>query len=167
MSRFDSLLTTVNRHLIVWMMGLMVAMVFVNVVLRYLFDYSLLWAEELSRYLMIWATFLGSGLLFRQGAHIAVDNLQDYVPGRFGMAIRAAIVVVLISFFVSMIYIGTVYVSDQWHQITPVTRISVGAVYAALPVGFILMLYHLLAISPKWIRDREVAMDADGSLFSD
>ena len=42
-------------------------MVFANVALRFLTDHSILWVEEVSRYLMIWLTFLGAGLVLRYG----------------------------------------------------------------------------------------------------
>jgi len=135
-------------------MGLMATMVFCNVVMRFFLDDSILWAEEVSRYLMIWAMFMGSGLLFRQGAHIAVDNLQDIVPDLVGRAVRIAIVAVLMIFFFSMIYIGFLYVLFQWGQVTPVTRIPFGFVYAAVPAGFLLMAYHLTMVARIWIADR-------------
>lgn len=55
----------------------MSVIVFVNVMLRYLTSESIVWAEEVARYLMIWLTFLGIGPVMRIGGHIAIDNLQD------------------------------------------------------------------------------------------
>ena len=138
----------------------MAVMVFSNAVLRFSLEESILWADELSRYLMIWATFLGSGLLFRQGAHIAVDNLQDFVPGPVGKALRLFIVVILMTFFISMVYVGSKYVLFQWNQLTPVTRLPFGFVYAAVPVGFLLMAYHLTVIARLWITDRRIEEQA-------
>ena len=42
-------------------MAAMVAMVFGNVVLRYLFGCGIVVSEELSRFLFLWLTFLGAG----------------------------------------------------------------------------------------------------------
>ena len=44
--------------------------------------------QEVSRYLMIWLTFLGAGIVLRYGAHIGIDTLQERVP-RAAPAIRA------------------------------------------------------------------------------
>jgi TRAP-type C4-dicarboxylate transport system permease small subunit len=167
MKRFDSFLVSVNRQVVIWMMALMAVMVFSNVIWRYVLSDSILWAEEISRYLMIWSTFLASGLLVRQGAHIAVDNLQDVVPNAVGKVIRFIIVATLLFFFVSMIYIGALYVVFQWNQVTPVTRIRFGFVYAALPVGFILMVYHTMVISWTWIKERKFEIGDDIKLFVD
>ena len=46
-------LKRVNGALLVAMMAVMVALVFGNVVARYLFNVSFIWAEELSQYLMV------------------------------------------------------------------------------------------------------------------
>jgi len=154
MRRFDSLILSINRQIIIWMMGAMAVIVFSNVIMRYLFGDSILWAGEISRYLMIWLTFLGSGLLFRQGAHISVNNLQDILPERLGKVLRILIIAMLVTFFSSMIYVGSKYVLFQWGQVTPVTRIPFGFVYAAVPVGFVLMAYHVTMIARTWIEDR-------------
>ena len=66
-------------------------MVFANVALRFLTDYSILWVEEVSRYTMVWLTFIGAGLVLRYGGHIGIDSLQQGMP-RFAPAIRAIIV---------------------------------------------------------------------------
>lgn len=163
--RLDSIVLFLNRQAVIWMIGLMAVMVMANVTLRFFVGDSILWAEETSRYLMIWATFIGSGLLFRQGAHIAVDNLQDALPENLGRVLRMAIVAILLCFFAAMIYLGTLYTMAQWDQITPVTRISSGFVYAALPVGFVLMVFHTLMIARQWVNDRHFAEQADGQIF--
>jgi TRAP-type C4-dicarboxylate transport system permease small subunit len=46
-----------------------------EVVLRYVFKHSLIFTEELSRYLMVWIVFLGSALAIRDEAHIRINIL--------------------------------------------------------------------------------------------
>jgi len=41
------------------MMGALILMVFSQVVLRFLFDSSLVWVEELGRFIFMWLMFLG------------------------------------------------------------------------------------------------------------
>ena len=54
----------------------MAALVFLNVVTRYLFNNSIIWVEELTQYEMIWVAYLGAGLALREGRHVAVDTLR-------------------------------------------------------------------------------------------
>ena len=150
LARFDRLLFTVNRWLVIVLLGAMALMVFANVALRYLTDYSILWVEEASRYTMVWLTFAGAGLVLRYGGHIGIDSLQQGMP-RFAPAIRAGIVALLAIFFCVMIVVGLRYASLTWAQTTPVMEIPVGAVYLAMPAGFGLMIIHLAMMTRGYV----------------
>jgi TRAP-type C4-dicarboxylate transport system permease small subunit len=64
--------------------------VFGNVVLRYLFNSGITWAEEASRYLFIWLIFLGAIVASRENAHLGVDTLVS----RLSVANRRRVFVV-------------------------------------------------------------------------
>ena len=151
--RFDRALLRGNRWAVIGILAAMAAMVFANVVLRYTTDRSLLWVEETSRYLMIWLTFLGAGLVLRYGAHIGIDTLQDALP-RHAAAIRAAIFCLLLAFFATMLWLGVRYALLTWGQTTPVLGIPIGAVYLAMPIGFALLIVHLLLMAEPYVRRR-------------
>src|SRR3954451_16946097 len=53
----------------------MVVLVFTNVVMRYLFNSGIPTSEELSRWLLVWLTFLGAVVALREHAHLGVDTL--------------------------------------------------------------------------------------------
>lgn len=59
---------------------LMVIMVFGNVVLRYAFNSGITMSEELSRWLFVWMTFLGSLVALRQHAHLGTDTVIARLP---------------------------------------------------------------------------------------
>jgi TRAP-type C4-dicarboxylate transport system permease small subunit len=161
LARLDRALLQTNRWAVIVILGAMATMVFGNVALRLISDRSLLWAEEASRYLMIWLTFVGSGLVLRYGGHVGIDTLQDALP-RYATAIRAAIFVLLLAFFALMIVVGLRYAAFAWSQTTPVLQIPIGAVYLAMPVGFGLMIAHLLLMAGPYVQRR--AFHADGGL---
>ena len=96
MEAFDRVLLRCNRWLVIVILAAMALMVFANVALRFLTDNSILWVEEVSRYLMIWMTFLGAGLVLRYGGHIGIDALQESRPRNRRPAIRATIFVLLL-----------------------------------------------------------------------
>ena len=54
------------------LMGIMATLSFMNVVTRYVFNYSTAWTEELVIYLLVWATLLGTALAYRQGSNLMV-----------------------------------------------------------------------------------------------
>jgi TRAP-type C4-dicarboxylate transport system permease small subunit len=67
-------------------LALMVALVFGNVVLRYVFDSGIAVSEELSRWLFIWITFLGAIVALREGGHLGTDLLLARLPPRLRRA---------------------------------------------------------------------------------
>jgi TRAP-type C4-dicarboxylate transport system permease small subunit len=156
----DNLLLTVNRGALIALLAAMAAMVFANVALRFLTDYSILWVEEASRYTMIWLTFIGAGPVLRYGGHIGIDSLQQATP-RYAPLIRAIVVVVMALFFSSMVVIGIRYASLTWAQTTPVLEMPVGAVYLAMPIGFALMLVHLAIMAREFIAQQRVLGDGE------
>jgi TRAP-type C4-dicarboxylate transport system permease small subunit len=68
--------------LLVALLGLMVVMVFGNVVLRYGFNSGITVSEELSRWAFVWMTFLGAIVAIRENGHLGTDLLV----GRLGPA---------------------------------------------------------------------------------
>src|ERR1700687_538147 len=49
---------------------------------RYALNYSLVWAEELGRYLFVWIVCIGAAIAVRRGAHVSVDFLVATLPRR-------------------------------------------------------------------------------------
>ena len=160
LSTFDRFLIRANRAAVIAILAAMASMVFANVVLRFVSDHSILWVEEVSRYLMIWLTFLGAGLVLRYGGHIGIDTLQDKLP-RQAVWIRGAIFLVMLIFFAVMLLLGIRYSILTWKQTTPVLEIPIGAVYLAMPVGFALMIVHLLLMTTAYVRRRQFLADAE------
>jgi hypothetical protein len=72
--------------------------------------------------MMIWLTFIGSGMVMRYGGHIAVENLQDAFPRPVGQAIRVLVACLLMAFFVMMSWIGWQYTQRAMFQLTAATQ---------------------------------------------
>src|SRR3954454_5289877 len=68
------------RFVIVPCLAVMVVLVFGNVVLRYAFNSGITVSEEVSRWLMVWVTFLGAIVALREHAHLGVDPLVRALP---------------------------------------------------------------------------------------
>ena len=70
----DSFCRAVTALMAVALMVL-VALVFVNVVLRYGFNSSIKVSEEVSRWLFVWITFMGAVVAIREHTHLGTDAL--------------------------------------------------------------------------------------------
>ena len=104
----------------------MVVLVFSNVVLRYAFNSGIAVSEELSRWLLVWLTFLGAIVALRRHAHLGVDTLVRALPprGRF---------VCFVTSYLLMLYADGLLTLGSWKQAVltfgdtaPASGISVG-----------------------------------------
>ncbi len=156
MQAFERGFVAVNRWLLILLLAATACIVFANVLLRYLTNDSLVWAEEVARHLMIWLAFLGAGPVLRFGGHIAIENLHDRLPGRAGRLLRALIAVALLAFFALMLWQGASYTSVMRFQTTAATGISFAWAYLAMPVGFALLIVHLLLVVRGYVVERRL-----------
>lgn len=151
MKTFERHFVSVNEWLVLLMLAAMAVIVFTNVALRYLTNFSLTWAEEVARYLMIWMTFLGAGLVLRTGGHVAITNLHGLLPDRASCVLRMVVSMLLLGFFAGMAWFGHDYMSRMGRQLTPATRIPFYIIYAAMPVGFALLIVHFLLVLKNYV----------------
>ncbi|MDR2113401.1 MAG: TRAP transporter small permease subunit, partial [Candidatus Accumulibacter sp.] len=57
----------------------MIAMVFMNVVLRYVFSMGFAWSEEIARLCFIYLVYLGAIGAMRDNQHLIIDSLLSRV----------------------------------------------------------------------------------------
>jgi TRAP-type transport system small permease protein len=153
--RWEQRFISANKAVLMVLLSLMSVLVIANVISRYAFSYSFTWVEEVTRYMMIWATFLGAGLALRVGGHIAVDTLPQALPPGPARVVRSLIAAVIAGSLLAVIWFGIEYAEFGWEQETPVLNWSFGKVYLAIPAGAVLMLVHLCFVAPRWIRSGE------------
>ena len=152
---WETWLMAANRWALIGLLAVMAALVIANVISRYVFSHSLTWVEEASRYLMIWAAFLGAGMALRVGGHIAIDTLPQALPPAGARLLRSAIVLLMAATLLAMLWLGIEYTQFAWEQETPVLGWSFGKVYLAMPIGAALMLLHLGLVARRWIASGE------------
>ncbi|WP_172295652.1 TRAP transporter small permease [Pseudoruegeria sp. HB172150] len=89
---FGRVINTIEETLIAVLLGLMTLVTFVNVVLRYGFNTSLIWGLEVTLILFAWLVLFGISYGFKVTAHLGVDALTNVFPpaGRRVLALIAA-----------------------------------------------------------------------------
>ena len=163
MHRLERIFVVANGWALILMLSAMALIVGANISLRFLTSQSLPWADEAARYLMIWMTFTGAGLALRTGGHVAITNLQDVLPTAGQKALRALIALILLGFFCFMVWVGWTYAQRMQFQVTPALRIKFFYVYLAMPVGFTLLIAHLLLIAKPFVMAGEYKpVDGEG-----
>lgn len=115
----------------------MVALIslFFNVVLRYGFNYTLAWSEELVREVIIYTTFIGCGAAVKNRSMIKIDALVNMVP-KLKMPFTYFSNFVTMIFAVMMLYYGWQMAAMQvtTNQKTIILQIPLVYLYAILPL---------------------------------
>ncbi|MBN2123197.1 MAG: TRAP transporter small permease subunit [Deltaproteobacteria bacterium] len=121
---------------------------FVNVVLRYGFNYSLAWSEELVREVIILTTFIGCSAAIKARSMIKIDALVQLVPKlKTPLSIFSNLVTLI--FAGMMVYYGwqMAALQVQTFQKTIIMEIPLAYLYAILPtMGAMMFLRTLMVI---------------------
>ena len=119
----------------------MVVLIFVQVVMRYVFNSSLSWSEELARILFIWVSWVGISLGQKKGEHIKITMVTDKLKGGAKKAVLLLADVCTIVILAVLCIKGTEVVSQIMGlgAAMPATGCPKWLVYAAVPVSCFLM----------------------------
>lgn len=90
---FARFMDGLEENLIALILGLMTVITFANVVLRYVFNNSLIWGLEVVLILFAWLVLLGISYGFKKTSHLGVDAVTNLLPnsGKRVAAILAAL----------------------------------------------------------------------------
>ncbi len=75
-----------------------------QVVSRYVMDDPFIWPEEISRILMVWASWWGAAAVTRRGLHIRFDMLLLYIAPILATALASAVDLLSGAFFLFLGY---------------------------------------------------------------
>lgn len=139
--KFDNLINSILRIIVMIMLSVMSIVVFAQVIFR-IVHLSIPWSEELSKYLLIWCTFLGSAMCIRKGSLVGLEFLKNALPQKQQKILQTALNIIVCLLLVFLIIIGFWSVKRVYFQITPVLKQSMGLMYAAIPVGSVFMLIN-------------------------
>lgn len=119
------------KAMAVVLLALMVLLVFGNVVLRYAFNSGITIAEELSRWMFMWLTFLGSIYALREHQHLGTDMLIARLSPR-SRRICLLLANVFMLWVCWLIFSGALAQTRlNWNVTAPSSGFSLGWFYSA------------------------------------
>ena len=131
-----------------------VALVFLQVTMRYVFRNSLSWSEELARYLFLWQIWVGASFAVKEHRHLRIEVLRDCFRGRARQGFELAVLLVWFGFslFLALKGFELARMLFQRGQVSPAMQIPMAYAYASVPVGCGLMAVRLLGEMAKILR---------------
>ena len=118
----------------------MVLLVFVNVVGRYVFNYSFASVEEVARILFVWVVYLGSVVAIKEGTHIRVDIVLMFLPHKARIVVEAIANLLMDGIMILTIRVMMNLVMENITYPMPITKIPYGVVQGIIPLSLLLML---------------------------
>lgn len=134
---FDKFLDAINAVTGV-ILAILCAIVFVQVIMRYIFGHSLSWSEELTRYMFVWIIYLGVNLGIRGDNQIKIDLMDLALHG------KALKVLHILQYLISMAacvfaMIGSYYLIQIGKLAkSPTLHAPMWLIYIVFPIGFVL-----------------------------
>jgi TRAP-type C4-dicarboxylate transport system permease small subunit len=122
----------------------MSASVFIQIVARNIFSRSFENFEELPRFLLIWVTFLGAAVVFREAGHLGVEFFVNLLPKKIKYY-----AMILSNIFNTLFILLLIFVGGEIAMLTMVQRsiqmrVPVGLVYMVIPISGVIMLLVLV-----------------------
>ena len=117
----------------------------VAVIMRYIFNDSLTWSEELCRFSFVWISLLSCGYAVNHGGHLKVDVLtmfENKFPGIL-KALELITNIIWVAFSIYFAKEGLIMASNSL-QSSPALGIPMAVIYGSIPVGATLMAIRVL-----------------------
>ena len=147
LKKLDAIASQIEEWTLFIMVMVALISLFFNVVLRYGFNYTLAWSEELVRIVIIYSTFVGASVAVKQRAMIRIDAVVQLFPKlKTGLTFYTNILMLV--FAGMMIYYGFKMTHLQYltHQKTIIMQIPLVVVYAIMPVTGVMVFLRTIQV---------------------
>lgn len=123
----------------------MVLVTFIQIVLRW-FNAATVWAEEFSRYVMLYQVWVGASYAVHEDAHIRITALIGKLSGGRRRGMDLVVLTLWLLFALWLTVEGCVLVGKiaAMGQVSSAMRIPMTIPYASVPIGGVLMTIRLV-----------------------
>lgn len=127
-------------------MAVMVAVVGAQVALRYGFNSSIDWADEIVRLSFVWSIFLAIALGIKTGSHIGIEVLVARLPAALRSAVARLVALACAGALGLVAWESLAVARDQWDELMGAVNASTGWFLVPLMIGGVHGALHLLWI---------------------
>ncbi|MEM0911559.1 MAG: TRAP transporter small permease [Pseudomonadota bacterium] len=123
---------------------LMILLVIINVFLRYLFNFTISWGEEVATICFVWCVFLGASATYKNKMDMGIDYFVARAPEHVKYLFKALTGLLLLAINGYIFVMAIIFTRIAWQKPTAVLGISSSVVNSALIVGFGLITFYTL-----------------------
>jgi TRAP-type C4-dicarboxylate transport system permease small subunit len=129
----------------------------VQVFFRYVLNDSLIWTEEVCRYILLWMTFLFAGVAFQRGEMVSLEIIVGRFPGRSRLLLVVPAYLASLGLLAAIVWYGWKFAQINSFQTVPAAdfiwssivgedrevNMSIFWIYVSVPIGMALMFVHV------------------------
>ncbi len=145
MTKIYDFINRVIENLLILIFALLVIDVLWQVFGRYVLQQSFSFTEEFARFALIWLSILGAAYLNGKREHLSMDFLlRKLSPEKKRKRMQIIEILMFIFALVVMVIGGgnLVYTTLYLGQVSPAMHISLGYVYAIVPISGLLIMFY-------------------------
>ena len=131
--------------LIVVMLAAMVIITGAQIVCRTWFT-ALSWSDEVTRYLLIWSTFLGATCVYLAGGNISITFVRDACPAAVAKALKVLVHLICMVLFAVLLYYGCKYCMNLKKTATALP-IKMKYIFTCIPISMGVSMIHALRLT--------------------
>ncbi len=151
-------LKTVEEVSLLIFVNLILLIIFADVLLRYCFNSSLTWGEELSRFLFVAVTYIGASAGVRTKGHIVVDLVIELFPAtKKALEITSYALAALFSFVIFLTSAKVAYFLKSIGQTSTGLSIPMWLPYLGVVLGSLMMSFRFVETCLIAIRNKATA----------
>ena len=144
-----------EEYLLIGTLVFNVLLIFSQILMRTIFNYSLSWTEELSRYIFIWQTWLGTSIALKYKQHIRVEILINFLKKiKNKKKLEVLVNLIWIGFSIFLLYAGILLSKSMIARnvLSSGMRIPLVFTYSCLPISSLIVLIRLINDSINLIK---------------
>jgi TRAP-type C4-dicarboxylate transport system permease small subunit len=154
-------LRLLDEHIEEWLLTLtytaMLIIATAQIFFRYVVNYSISWSQDLLTFMLIWSVFIGISLAVKKRRHIKVELALVIFSEKvqFSLKVLSNLMFMLFCAIISYYSLDKVYRLIYVNpQISESTGLSMWLIQIAVPLGFILSIYRLIADTKLVFKER-------------
>jgi TRAP-type C4-dicarboxylate transport system, small permease component len=126
--------------------AVLILLIFAQVVLRYAFATSVIWGEELSKFVFVWLMFLGISSGIYNSKHLGIAYFAGKISPRGQLLVKYFCYGMTIVFFSILCWAGAMLSLANLDSLSPVLHVAYGLVYAIIPFSSLLCVLFSVTI---------------------
>ena len=139
LSRFNDIVELVGKYLGLTLIGVMTLVILYQVFMRYVLNDPPTWSEEMSRFMMVWMTFLVAPIAYRRGMNVAIETLSRFLVGRPRAALQLVLNALILYFMIEYAQEGMGLAERGLKAKAFTIDVKLFWFYLIVPTGFFLL----------------------------